>query len=152
MRLHAAFVADLSRSPHASRLYDMLADGLRSFDPTAFRIYTWIVMPDHVHVVGVVGRAPLGATLWAFKVGTALRLNRLAARRGSVWNREFHDRTLSAEGATVSAMIYVEHNPVRAGLVSDARSWRWSGLHDRLRRAPPDYRGRLAAPSRGGRP
>jgi len=41
------------------------------------------------------------------------------------------DRNLWNAKAIHSAIKYIEHNPVRAGLVKKAEEWKWSSAHAR---------------------
>ena len=47
-------------------------------------------------------------------------------RRGALFESRFFDRTIRGEKHLASAIAYVEHNAVAAGLVSDPAEWAWS--------------------------
>lgn len=143
------FVPVVALSPQAASAFDVVAAGLRGLEAERLLVRTWVLMPDHVHLVVRTTRTPIGQVLAAYKTGTALRINRLLGRRGPVWFREYHDRSLRDERATLSAIAYVELNPVRAALAPTVLDWRWSGIHDRLRRDPPPARWPSAPPGGG---
>ena len=52
--------------------------------------------------------------------------NRRNARRGSFWAERFGSSLLADSEAVMEALLYVELNPVRAGLVEVPEQWRWS--------------------------
>ena len=53
--------------------------------------------------------------------------NRRGGRRGTLWEERF--KSVLVEGGEALAVIaaYIDLNPVRAGIVSDPKDWRWSG-------------------------
>jgi len=58
--------------------------------------------------------------------------NRHYQRRGSFWGERFKSSILGDSNALLNALIYVELNPVRAGLVERPEDWRWSSASLRL--------------------
>lgn len=52
--------------------------------------------------------------------------NRHYDRRGSFWGERFKSSILADEQSLLNALIYVELNPVRAGLVDRPEQWQWS--------------------------
>ncbi len=90
-------------------------------------LYAYCVMPDHIHVL----LSPNGNTgvvefvrLLKGRISTALR--RLGVT-GHLWQRSFHDRAIRREENLIEVIQYILHNPVRAGLVEDWRSYPFSG-------------------------
>ena len=55
--------------------------------------------------------------------------NRRYRRRGSFWAERFGSSLLADEEAVLEALLYVELNPVRGGLVGRPEQWRWSSAH-----------------------
>jgi putative transposase len=117
---------------------ETIAERVVAAHPNRFRLRTWVVMPDHVHLVVRTGAASLGSVVGGIKMGSARRLNALIGGSGRVWDREHFDRRLPTEEAASAAIAYVELNPVRKGLCANILAWRWSGVHARLGRVPPD--------------
>ncbi len=57
-------------------------------------------------------------------------------RSRPVWHREYWDRYIRDRGHFEQVVEYIHLNPVKAGLVETAESWRWSSAYCRnLRRA-----------------
>lgn len=111
---------------------DEVAQRIVALHPRRSRLLTWVVMPDHVHFVAHAELDPAHALVQYVKKSTAIALRRRFGGRGPVWMREFFDVRVE-DGAVLDSVAYVEANPVRAGLCSDALAWKWSGIHDRLR-------------------
>ena len=47
----------------------------------------------------------------------------------SLWQEGFYDYILDTEGKLLTKIKYIEENPVRAGLVSEAEFYRYSSAH-----------------------
>ena len=77
----------------------------------------FVVMPDHVHGLFRFPVEPgLASTVAAWK--------RLTARRyGVVWQRDFFDHRLRSDESFEQKAAYIRDNPVRKGLVLNAREW-----------------------------
>lgn len=58
--------------------------------------------------------------------------NRHYDRRGCLWGERFKSSILADEEALLNALLYVELNPVRAGLVQRPEDWRWSSAAMRV--------------------
>ena len=89
-----------------------------------FEVLAYCVMPDHVHfyIVGLDDSADCCRLVNRWKQKTGLWWKQ-QPHAESLWQRGFHDRIIR-EGEPVEGVIrYVILNPVRAGLVTDAREY-----------------------------
>ena len=60
---------------------------------------------------------------------TAKRANSMLALTGKpFWQEESYDHLVRHEREFEKVRSYIEENPVRAGLVKDARDYRWSSV------------------------
>lgn len=92
-----------------------------------FAVIAYCFMPDHAHLL-VEGRredADLRRFVSRFKQRSGFRHRRLF--QANLWQGGYYERVLRGEEDTASVASYVLLNPVRAKLVEDARSYRWSG-------------------------
>ena len=87
-------------------------------------LYAWCIMPDHVHLLLQDKDVVEFVRFFKGKM-TAMALAREPARR--LWQRSFHDHALRREETLEALALYLWGNPVRAGLVEDPRTYRWSG-------------------------
>ena len=108
---------------------------LRFFDEQRYRLRAWVVMPNHVHVVVEVWQTPLSRLIQSWKRFSGREANILLASEGAFWQREYWDTLVKDEVQLAKAVHYTEANPVKAGLVREARDWPWSSA--RLRDEPP---------------
>lgn len=89
-------------------------------------IDAYCLMTNHVHLVATPATAEaLAETLRRVNQYYAQYINRLHGRSGHLWQDRFFSCGLDEEHFW-TAMIYVERNPVRAGLVGKAWDWPWS--------------------------
>jgi REP element-mobilizing transposase RayT len=89
-------------------------------------LHAFAVMPNHVHVL-VSPYVPLPRLMKALKGYTAKQGNQILALTGNpFWQEESYDHLVrnAAEGERIR--LYIEQNPVRAGLVKEASQYRWS--------------------------
>ena len=119
-------------------------------------IWAYCLMPNHVHLIAVPGsKDALARAIGEAHRRYTRRINFREKWRGYLWQGRFASFVMD-EAYLVAAARYVELNPVRAGLVRDARDWSWSsarahlsGRDDGLVRVAPllamiaDWRGLL---------
>jgi putative transposase len=96
-------------------------------------VWAWCLMPNHVHLVAV----PDSAEGLRRAIGEAHRRYTLAVNQregwqGHLWQGRFRSFVMD-ERHTLAAARYVELNPVRAGLVSNAADYPWSSARAHLR-------------------
>src|SRR5947207_15554069 len=83
-------------------------------------------MPNHVHLL-VTPVAPLPKITKSLKGIPAKTANLvLALTRRSFWQEESYDHLIRHEGEFEKIRLYIEENPVRAGIVAEASKYRWS--------------------------
>lgn len=114
----------LLRHPDCAQV---VVDAFLFHHPIRYRLLAWVVMPNHVHVM--IAQQPgfrLGDIVQSWKRHTALAINRLVGRSGTVWRREYWDRYVRDEGHFRYALEYLHRNPVKAGLVGKPEEWPWS--------------------------
>lgn len=107
--------------------YRMYLDLLRRYSAAhALDIWAYCLMPNHVHLIVVPKRATsMARALGRTQAEYAKYFNLVQRSCGHVWQARYFSCPL--DGAHLGrAMTYVERNPVRAGLVEDALTYRWS--------------------------
>jgi putative transposase len=94
----------------------------------------FVVMPDHVHLA-LAPRAPfllrqVTHSLFGYFVR---KVNAGMHRTGPVWEEEYHEHLVTGRGEVHEFLDYIHLNPVRKGLVGDAKEWPFSSLAPRHR-------------------
>ena len=105
----------------------LVENALTFFDGQRYRLLAWAIMPNHVHVMieQVEGYA-LGGIMHSWKSFAAKKINSVRESKGSVWSPDYHDRYVRNVEHYEYAVNYIEHNPVKAGLVGRAEDWSFS--------------------------
>ncbi len=113
---------------HDGDLVDRLLRILRNASSSqGFDVYAYCFMPDHLHLelAGFSRWCELSVLMREFK-GKAARQVRETGLRG-LWQKGYYDHVLR-EGEDEKAVAwYILNNPVRKGLVKDARQWPYCG-------------------------
>lgn len=111
----------------------LVRDALEKFDKERYDLLAWCVMPNHVHVLIKQKQGfPLAQIVRSWKVFTAREANVILGRTGTFWMREYHDRRIRDEIHLNRAILYVENNPVKAGLCERPEDWPWSSATGRI--------------------
>ena len=114
------------------RVARFVEDALLHFQGQRYGLHAWCVMPDHVHVlVTPFEDRPLGEILHSWKSFTANEVNRMLHRAGVLWQRESFDHLVRSPEAFQKFLVYIEANPVAAGLCTDPSTWQFSSARHR---------------------
>jgi putative transposase len=128
MYLRQPLVADM-----AVEAIQYNANVLKDYQPHAF-----VIMPNHVHLLAAPAE-PLPKLTKSLKGITAKRANAMLALTGSsFWQEESYDHLVRNEREFEKIRNYIEWNPVRAGLVREAKEYRWSSAGWATRGSPAD--------------
>jgi len=94
-------------------------------------LHAAVVMPDHVHLLLTPLLDPDGMTFSLSEITGAIKgasshsINRMLARRGSVWQDESFDHLLRRQENIVEKAAYICLNPVRKGLCGSPNEYAW---------------------------
>jgi putative transposase len=86
----------------------------------------FVIMPDHVHLF-VRGPDDFQLGPWVGMLKQALAKHIASAETSPIWQRGFFDHLLRSDESYAQKWNYVRENPVRAGLVTNAEDWPYSG-------------------------
>ena len=115
------------------RIADLVAQAIQigEGDKRLYELCSWVVMPNHVHVL-IQPRANLPVITRWLKGSTARGANHLLERTGQpFWQDESYDHWARDAKEFVRICRYIEGNPVTAGLASSAELWPWSSACSR---------------------
>lgn len=123
------------------RIAALVAESIRLRDENDFDLAAYCIMPNHVHLVlgtgkhnlfGPVGQIanlsnkPLSKIMQSLKRYTATAANKILHRSGPFWQDESYDHIVRDEADLERIVQYVVCNPVKAGLVTNWRDWKWT--------------------------
>jgi len=111
------------KDPAAAKI---VVDSILFGTPARYELYAFVVMPNHVHLLIVPKIAPRKITQ-VIKVYTSRRINQLHQATGrTFWQHESYDHWARNEDELHRIIVYIENNPVEAGLCCKAEEWPWS--------------------------
>ena len=106
----------------------IIQDNLLHYDGRKYNLINWCIMPNHVHVLIEVLEGTLTEILRSWRSYTAHEANKVLGRTGQFWMEEYFDRYIRDAQHFRDVMDYIDNNPLKAGLASQASPWRWCGL------------------------
>jgi REP element-mobilizing transposase RayT len=91
-----------------------------------YQLHAFVIMPNHIHLL-ITPTIALPKLTRSLKRITAKRANQLLDLTGApFWQVESYDRLVRDAAEFQRIRRYIEHNPVRAGLVMQATHFPWS--------------------------
>jgi putative transposase len=121
------------RGNHRQAIFDQLDDYLcfeqivaRAVDRYAVQLLAYCWMTNHVHFAIRIAEAPLGATMSIIASRYARAKQRRLTTTGHLFERRYRARLVDADRYLLALVRYIHLNPVRAGIVSEPRDYRWS--------------------------
>lgn len=90
-------------------------------------VHAYVLMPNHVHLLATPRtQDALPKMMQAVGRRYVRRFNDSYGRTGTLWEGRYRSTMVQAERYLLACMVYVDLNPVRAGLVSQASDYAWS--------------------------
>jgi len=118
-----------------SRIASIVENSLLYFDGERYRLSAWVVMPNHVHFLAAPCSGKSVSTIMhSIKSFTSQEANKVLNRRGQFWFEDYFDRYIRSPAHFKNALVYIESNPVKAGLCKRAADWRFSSAWRRAAR------------------
>lgn len=115
---------DVFLSDEDRRRYQELLS--KSLEPCRVELLGWCWMSNHVHLVVVPRREDsLSRLIRRVHSAYAQDFNRRRSRDGHLWRSRFYSCALGPNRLE-TALLYVDLNPVRAGMTGEATAWEWS--------------------------
>jgi len=113
----------------------MVQNALLKFDGSRYRLFAWVVMPNHLHsLMTRFENYELKDILHSLKSYTAHEANKMLHRTGPVWIEDYFDRYMRNQEHFRRTVQYIENNPVTAGLCEKPSDWpfssAWFKKHD----------------------
>ena len=107
----------LLTNPRAAR---SVSNALMHFDNERYLIDSFVVMPNHVHVLfRLIEPYRLEALVKSWKGFTAREINRELNKRGHLWQEDYWDRIVRDENHLMKCREYIRDNPCKARLTRD---------------------------------
>ncbi len=105
-------------------LLDLLHDNARKF---GVALHSYVLMTNHFHLLAT-PESPDSLPQLMQAVGRRYvrHFNDSQGRSGTLWEGRYRSTLIQTERYLLACMVYIDLNPVRAGLVAEARDYPWS--------------------------
>ena len=97
----------------------------------AWAVGAYVLMPDHLHLFCAPRKLDIELSRWVRHWKRAFSLMRVTG--AGAWQRDYWDTRLRRHESYSEKWAYVQHNPVRAGLVDKPENWPFLGVVNELR-------------------
>jgi REP element-mobilizing transposase RayT len=91
-----------------------------------FRLYAYVLMPTHVHLLVETGRLPLAKSMQGLQQSYTAYFNSRYRLVGHCFHGRYKAILYDQDSYLLTLVRYLHLNPVRAALVTDPREWAWS--------------------------
>ena len=96
-------------------------------DRYEFRLYHWVLMNNHVHLLlETTGDSSLSKIMQGINLAYTLWFNRENGKVGHLWQDRFKSSVIERDSYLLECGRYIERNPLRAMLVRDLKDYAWS--------------------------
>jgi REP element-mobilizing transposase RayT len=106
-------------------------------EETPYTLYAFCLMKNHVHLLIHDDEQQLSQIMQSINTSYALHFNKKYDRVGHVFQGRYKSEVVENEPYFLSAVRYIHNNPVKAQLVRDPESYRWSSYRVYLRSDAP---------------
>lgn len=105
----------------------MLALLLDHADKAGVEVHAYVLMSNHLHLLLTPRQdGALPQLMQAVGRAYVLYFNKRHGRSGTLWEGRYRSTLIESERYLLACMVYIDLNPVRAGMVADAADHPWS--------------------------
>ena len=102
----------------------LLAETAKKF---GVAVHSYVLMDNHFHLLATPTTAEaLPLMMQAVGRSYVRRFNQRHGRSGTLWEGRYRSTLIETERYLLACMVYIDLNPVRAGMVTAPGEWRWS--------------------------
>ncbi|MHB8950402.1 MAG: REP-associated tyrosine transposase [Rhodoferax sp.] len=111
-------------TPDYQTLLDLLQENAKKFDVA---VHAYVLMSNHFHLLATPHTLDgLPQMMQAVGRRYVRYFNDSQHRSGTLWEGRYKSTLIQTERYLLACMVYIDLNPVRAGLVEQARDYPWS--------------------------
>jgi len=95
----------------------IVAGAFRHFDQSRYLLHTWVIMPNHVHLLLTLGESEsLAGIVGSWKRFSAVKIRQQMRNHGPLWQKDYFDRIIRDWDHFVNVARYIRRNPTKAKL------------------------------------
>lgn len=96
-----------------------------------FYCFGFTIMDNHIHlIIQTPEEDNISIIMQVINKNIATQGNKLLDRTGHFWGSRFHSTLIKSEEQLINTLIYLDLNPVKAGLVYDPKDWAWGSYNE----------------------
>ncbi|MBC7548014.1 MAG: transposase [Polaromonas sp.] len=114
-----------TQTEHFQRFLALLEEQSRKYQVA---VHAYVLMNNHFHLLATPLSDNQGLSRMMQAVGRSYvrYFNDITMRSGTLWEGRYRSTVIQAEAYLLPCQVYIDQNPVRAGLTSDAANYLWS--------------------------
>ncbi len=115
-------------------------EGLMCFYAKSYgiTIHNYCLMPNHYHLLIEVKGETLSKYMRQLNMNYAIHFNKKYKRVGHLWQGRFKSWYVADEAYLYTLMLYIEHNPLKAGIVNTPEAYPYSSANYFLSNEVPE--------------
>jgi len=98
-------------------------------DQDWYDLLSFVVMPDHLHLVIVPNSRSLSEIMKSIKGYSSRKINESLDRNGPIWENGYFDYLLDGREKLLARIRYIRENPVRDGIVEDVQDYPYCSIN-----------------------
>jgi len=98
-----------------------------------YKIYAYCLMGNHIHLLLQEGSEELGIFMRRIGASYVYWYNKKYQRIGHLFQDRYKSEVVEDDKYFLSVLRYIHHNPMKAGLVKDLASYKWSSYDEYLK-------------------
>ena len=111
---------------------EIVANSIKFHAGGKYRLHAWVLMPNHGHLMLTpFPKMHLPDIMHSIKSYSAQMANKHLGRTGQFWQHESFDRYIRNRRHFDAVVRYIEMNPVKAGLCSEAKQWKFGSAFEK---------------------
>lgn len=120
---------------------DEVLSALKYWDGSKIKLFSAVIMDDHVHAVFKLlqddtgNSEDLSQVMHSIKSYSANKINTIMSREGILWQNESYDHIIRDENDFHNTLSYIWYNPVKKGLCEIAEEYAWYYRNDDMKDA-----------------
>lgn len=118
------------------KYYEVIAEAK---DKYPFALYAFCLMSNHVHLLLKETDIAVSEVMKSIGVRYSMYYNKKYERIGNLFQNRFRSEAIVSENHFLTCARYIHNNPVKAGLVSSPKAYRWSSYRSYLDLGKNDF-------------
>jgi REP-associated tyrosine transposase len=110
---------------HADLLLEAIKRALNNFE---FKIFVWVILPDHFHIIINVPNGDTSKIIKSIKLSFSGQFKSKTGKKGSIWHHRYWDHITRDEKNMNKHINYIHYNPVKHELVDSPKEYRFSSF------------------------